>query len=225
MRGPFLSICSLSLIACGGSDGSISILPLVLEPGCFVAPPPEPTVPDSDAWQLMKSAHRSILEFRISYGIQLANFLSLPIREDPTASSWSLTKGETQVEGEVLARGEDWALIKMHATTGWLTDGERIDFDAEINATPLRTTYDFGGSFLDVRPELFEYDDYLRGCDPRSGVSFEIAPVLTEHGVESQTRCWPGPVFADDVDPEVRAEFEASHRIQCLQRIESLRLF
>jgi hypothetical protein len=178
----------------------------------------------SEALVQLATAHRQMLEFRISFGLQATQLLTRPVLEDPDASEWHVDKGRAIAEGKVVARGEGWSVLEMIVYTTEEYEGEPMVYRARINAVPNRTTYDFGGSIIDVRPDYFEYDDYARGCNPATGVSFEIAPVITEDGVEQQTRCWPKPQIPSDADPEARAEFEASFRLQCHQMIERMRI-
>ena len=211
---------SCLLFACGGEDTAISFLPLEYDPGCYVDQKPEPPSDLTDAERLNYTAQRQMLEFQVAFSLQAAKLFSNVVEEDPYASKWRVDRGHGIAEGEVLARGEGWSVLEMIIRTGQEWEGEPVVYRARINTLPNRTTYDFGGSVLDVRPDLFALDDYVRGCNPDNGWSFEVAPVVTENGVEKQTRCWPMPYVSE----EASEEFAASFQLQCVPMIEKMRL-
>jgi hypothetical protein len=219
MRHACISTCAFLLLACGGEPIHIQSLDFASECYFPLEAGETPTTTEHPDYYVY-TAVRQMLEFRVSYAIALAQLLTKPIAEHPEAGSWSEHTERGSIEGEVLADGDGWSTIRMVAR-----DEEGTYFQsAEIHTTLNRTTYDFGGWHFDVREQMFSIDDYVRGCTER-GVSFEVGPVVTDEGIESVPHCWPQPEPSDPSDPEQAKEIEESFRLQCLQAIESVRVF
>jgi hypothetical protein len=185
LRSAFLSFCALGLIGCGedgvllgGQSGEpLEIILPGYSPGSCWSNPPEiidPTTADT--------VSRSTDEFNLSFGIQLGLMLGRPIADDPGAGSWRVefAKGSV-IEGTVLARGEDWGVVKM---VGLLSvyDGRERTINADIDIVPGRTLYDFGDETLIATNFLVAYGDRIRGCEPAQEASFER--------LGGVSRCW-----------------------------------
>src|SRR5687768_6716207 len=120
MRHAYLYPClfTFCLTGCGGEDslaipgarpglGSYAGVAIHVSPACYSqdqTPPPDAS--DADLMEFYFA--RQTLDFRMSYAISKATLLTKPVRENPTASAWSVHTTRGYVEGSVLARGQDW---------------------------------------------------------------------------------------------------------------------
>lgn len=229
MRSAWLVTCVFWCGACGEEEVQGPLVPPgppatpvnlqaleSLDGDCF-----SPQFPADDTNSQQLSATRQILEFRISRARQMVRLLTDPIREAPTAQTWSREFEGGRVEGVRIAAGEDWWVVKMIAT--WRDqDDQPGSLHADITLTRDRASFDFGGSELVVRTNTLEFDEYLLGCQPESGRHFAIAPVSAGDQIVAAPVCWPKPSL-DHLDPQARAEFEASFALQCLQLVERAR--
>jgi hypothetical protein len=230
-------------VACGGGYSTPigDLLPKQLDasPGCFVEPAATATTGDSAATLQFVRAARSMQEFRLSFLTQQATLLSRPIAQEPDAEEWKIDDNpDFLVEGVVLARGERWAVVKMVLTSPRLNG----PMSGTLELYGDRTIYELGRDVLELTPDYLRDGDFIRGCDPRTKVSFEVGPGISNGEFAASVHsCWRGGGEDDGANVgtdgtftipgrtpgqgEVgQSEFEASAHLQCLQLVQRVTL-
>ena len=228
-------------VACGGGYSTPigDLLPKQLDtnPGCFVNRTATATTSVSASTLVLVSAARSMQEFRLSSLTQKAALLLRPIAEEPDAEEWKLDDNpDARFEGVVLARGEGWAVVKMVVTSPRLNG----PMSGTLELYGDHAIFEFGRDILEITPDYVREGDFIRGCDPSSGVSFEVGPGISNgEFAASVPSCWrgggEGANFGTDgtngttmpgrTQGEVgQVEFEASAHLQCLQLIHRVTL-
>lgn len=229
----------LAAVATGCGDASIAAEvgpPIELRlldrsPGCYEEPPPELIVPPelTDTQTQMAEAARQMQEFGLSFDAQRIQLVTQPIVEDPTARRWSRSIDGGFIEGQVIAEGTGWSVLRMVASIPGSQVGDDPGFiAATINVTPVATEYDFDDQNILVRDNGFITNELFRGCDEKAGVSFEEGPFLEPESsqLRPQVRCWPASIrmpVGQSTDSKALEEFQASISLQCLQIIEKAR--
>jgi hypothetical protein len=231
-----LASSALFLTACGGAASGpqsaantspVPLLPSIAYPSCFTAPPADASapVPDQTVTQIL-AATRQMADFQTALALQEAELLLTPVRKDPTASSWHVLHQRLDgsvvmrswEEGAVLARGEEWAVLKMV-----FTDGGEHTIEATIDALPGRMIFDFGADQLEVRPNLVRLGKHIIGCDQEVGMSFEVGPGIVDGKlVADHSSCWSPSTGMSWVASGTTAQqqgYAASFDLQCAQLI------
>lgn len=121
---------------------AIALHALDPNPGCFDKPELESVEGVSEAQVQAAAARREVLSEQIDFAFEEADLLSSPLREEPEALTWSVEIEGGTLEGNALARGEGWSVIKMIAI--YDAGQGRTSRDAIIDASPRRTLFDFG---------------------------------------------------------------------------------
>lgn len=197
MRTNICISLALTVAACGGASDPLPAVPSAStpialrvgtgSPGCFEGR--TEASPTSDRI----SAQNQFREFQRSFDLQAMQLVARPILEDPSARRWALRTPRVAYDGAVVARGNDWAVVKMVVSI----ENQRT-YDVEVHALPDQTRYEFQDSTLVVATHWESYDDDILGCDPETGVSFEGYDEIDEDGARRRvTRCWPDPPQPD----------------------------
>jgi hypothetical protein len=225
-------------VACGAGYSTPigDLLPKQLDasPGCFVEPTVTATTGDSAPMLQFVRAARSMQEFRLSFLTQRAKLLLMPIAEDPDAEEWRFDDNpDALFEGVVLARGEGWAVVKMVITSPRLNG----PLSGTLELYGDHAVFELGRDVLELTPDYLRDGDFIRGCDPRTKVSFEVGPGISNGEFAANVpSCWRGGGANVGTDGTTipgrtpgqgevgQGEFETSAQLQCLQLIHRVTL-
>jgi hypothetical protein len=232
MRYAFIYSSAFLLFSCACAEegvgiygGDLPLRELDETPGCYVAPPPFTS--DDEVEQQNATAAQELIEYQLSSAMTNATFLMEPVRRDPNATEWKYEDQEAIAEGVIIARGRDWALLRMVALTE--VDGSIKSLESEISLLPDRAVFQLGAAELELTDRFVRYDTSARGCDPATGTSFQKVALLYSDGtLRDDLRCWPEmpmPACSGEDLEVCRQEFRASQRLQCSQVISKVLLW
>ncbi len=242
-------VCLLSTSACGRfgpqlnepvrweepTEGpAVELLSSTLSPGCFSLIGRPPLSAASNEQAQLGSALRQMLEFEFSYHLQISSLVASVVSEDPTALRWSREQdtsgGRSVVEGESKVRKERWGelafWIRYEPPDG--SAGTGFEDNVGIRYSGSNTRYEIDDATLVVTENLVELvtsrGRFLRGCDPRSGMSIELLPEqINGVAVPDSLQCWlpDGPPWPEG-DSREEEEFRRASRLQCAQLLQRL---
>lgn len=212
-----VGVCLFLVSSCGTAEITLeqSAPPVVLHeldiaPGCYVQPNPTVGIPSQPA---SSSLMAQMAEMHLAMLVQWASLLIDPVLDDPTANEWLVEGVGGRLEGQSLARGDDWGELLMIL----LSDQSTVR--ADVHYDPHATVFDIGSQTLTQTAHYVRTTEITLGCDPERRWSFRM--------LDGRPECWDrfGDPLAPATTPESsreEQEMAMSANMQCLTVVQRL---